>query len=190
MKLRIRLAEARDIPSLRGLIEASVRGLQTRDYSAAQLEQALRTVYGVDTQLIVDRNLFRGGMFRGRLAGRAGAGRLWGLEQAKDPVWRRPVRTTRRFVAGSGDRCGQDPGVFCASGMVAAGYWRPDSRGLRDCGLGGRVSAVGNGSDINRGSVLPGEGIRGFGGGGGAAGGRVEFTDCAHGETEASDEKL
>jgi GNAT superfamily N-acetyltransferase len=54
MKIRIRLAEPRDIPLLRELIEASVRGLQAEDYSSAQLESAIRTVYGVDTQLISD----------------------------------------------------------------------------------------------------------------------------------------
>ncbi len=58
MKIRIRLAEASDIPALRELIEASVRGLQAGDYSAAQLESALRTVYGVDTQLISDGTYF------------------------------------------------------------------------------------------------------------------------------------
>jgi len=58
MAIRIRLAEARDIPLLRELIEASVRGLQAGDYSAAQLEAALRTVYGVDTQLIADGTYF------------------------------------------------------------------------------------------------------------------------------------
>src|SRR5258708_28313980 len=58
MNLRIRLAEVRDIPVLRELIEASVRGLQAADYSAAQLESALRTVYGVDTQLISDGTYF------------------------------------------------------------------------------------------------------------------------------------
>jgi len=58
MKIRIRLADAGDIPLLRELIEASVRGLQSGDYSAAQLEKALQTVYGVDTQLIVDRTYF------------------------------------------------------------------------------------------------------------------------------------
>jgi len=58
MTIRIRLAEARDIPLLRELIEASVRGLQAGDYSAAQLESALRTVYGVDTQLISDGTYF------------------------------------------------------------------------------------------------------------------------------------
>jgi GNAT superfamily N-acetyltransferase len=54
MTIRVRLAEAPDIPVLRELIAASVRGLQSRDYSPAQLESALRTVYGVDTQLISD----------------------------------------------------------------------------------------------------------------------------------------
>ena len=54
MTIRIRLAEACDIPMLGELIEASVRGLQAGDYSAAQLESALRTVYGVDSQLIAD----------------------------------------------------------------------------------------------------------------------------------------
>src|ERR1700731_1656996 len=54
MKIRIRLADPRDIPALRQLIEASVRGLQAGDYSTPQLESALLTVYGVDTQLITD----------------------------------------------------------------------------------------------------------------------------------------
>jgi GNAT superfamily N-acetyltransferase len=57
------------------LIEASVRGLQARDYSPAQLEGALRTVYGVDTQLIADGTYFAaeetesaGGEFSGKKA--------------------------------------------------------------------------------------------------------------------------
>ena len=58
MPIRIRLAEVSDVPLLRELIYASVRGLQAEDYSAAQLEHALRTVYGVDTQLISDGTYF------------------------------------------------------------------------------------------------------------------------------------
>jgi GNAT superfamily N-acetyltransferase len=58
MKVRLRLAEGRDVPMLRELIEASVRGLQAGDYSPAQLERALRSVYGVDTQLIADGTYF------------------------------------------------------------------------------------------------------------------------------------
>jgi GNAT superfamily N-acetyltransferase len=54
MKIRIRQAVPPDIPVLRVLIDASVRGLQTRDYTPSQIESALATVYGVDTQLIAD----------------------------------------------------------------------------------------------------------------------------------------
>jgi GNAT superfamily N-acetyltransferase len=54
MKIRIRQAVTEDIPVLRDLIDASVRGLQTRDYTPSQIESALATVYGVDTQLIAD----------------------------------------------------------------------------------------------------------------------------------------
>ena len=43
-----------DVPRLREVIEASVRGLQAADYSAAQIEGALKSVYGVDSQLIAD----------------------------------------------------------------------------------------------------------------------------------------
>jgi GNAT superfamily N-acetyltransferase len=56
--ISIRLAEARDVPELRRLIEASVMGLQAGDYSRAQLERALQGVYGVDTQLITDGTYF------------------------------------------------------------------------------------------------------------------------------------
>ena len=54
----IRLATAADIPDLAGLIEASVRGLQAGDYTPAQIDGALRAVYGVDTQLIGDGTYF------------------------------------------------------------------------------------------------------------------------------------
>jgi GNAT superfamily N-acetyltransferase len=54
----IRLATAADIPALRGLIDQSVRVLQREDYSAEQLDAALGTAYGVDTQLIADGTYF------------------------------------------------------------------------------------------------------------------------------------
>jgi GNAT superfamily N-acetyltransferase len=57
-KLRIRRAVAAEIPVLRELIEASVRGLQALDYTAAQMEGALETVFGVDSQLIADGTYF------------------------------------------------------------------------------------------------------------------------------------
>ncbi|HEY2168124.1 MAG TPA: GNAT family N-acetyltransferase [Candidatus Angelobacter sp.] len=50
----IRPALVADIPALRELINASVRRLQSGDYSPAQIDSALRTVFGVDSQLIDD----------------------------------------------------------------------------------------------------------------------------------------
>jgi GNAT superfamily N-acetyltransferase len=55
---KIRLATSADIPALRELIDKSVRILQREDYSAEQLEAALGTAYGVDTQLIADETYY------------------------------------------------------------------------------------------------------------------------------------
>jgi GNAT superfamily N-acetyltransferase len=54
MNVHIRKATAADVPRLREVIEASVRGLQAEDYSPSQIEGALKSVYGVDSQLIAD----------------------------------------------------------------------------------------------------------------------------------------
>ena len=50
----IRPAVSADIPFLRDLIDASVRRLQSGDYSPEQIDSALRTVFGVDSQLVND----------------------------------------------------------------------------------------------------------------------------------------
>lgn len=55
---QLRLATEDDIPALDALMEASVRQLQAGDYTPAQMEGALGTVFGVDTQLIRDRTYF------------------------------------------------------------------------------------------------------------------------------------
>jgi|HubBroStandDraft_1064217.scaffolds.fasta_scaffold100594_3 N-acetylglutamate synthase-like GNAT family acetyltransferase len=54
VEIRIRKAAPGDVPELQELIEASVRELQAADYSPAQMEAALETVFGVDSQLIAD----------------------------------------------------------------------------------------------------------------------------------------
>jgi N-acetylglutamate synthase-like GNAT family acetyltransferase len=54
MNFHLRKATKSDIPRIKEIIEASVRGLQANDYSPTQIESALKTVYGVDTQLIAD----------------------------------------------------------------------------------------------------------------------------------------
>jgi GNAT superfamily N-acetyltransferase len=56
--LRFRLAVASDGPRLTALIETSVRGLQASDYSPSQIDQALGTWLGLDTQLIADGTYF------------------------------------------------------------------------------------------------------------------------------------
>jgi GNAT superfamily N-acetyltransferase len=58
MSFILRKALPADIPHLRTLIEASVRGLQAADYTPTQIEGALQTVYGVDSQLIADGTYF------------------------------------------------------------------------------------------------------------------------------------
>jgi|SRR5580704_4935068 GNAT superfamily N-acetyltransferase len=52
--INLRLAIPEDVGVLRELIDASVRGLRAQDYSPAQMEGALETVFGVDSQLIAD----------------------------------------------------------------------------------------------------------------------------------------
>src|SRR5580698_3880922 len=54
MHVRVRKAVAADVARLQEVIEASVRGLQAQDYSPTQIEGALKSVYGVDSQLIAD----------------------------------------------------------------------------------------------------------------------------------------
>ncbi len=56
--LRFRLAMACDLEGIRGLIDASVRGLGPQAYSPSQIEQALGTWLGLDTQLITDQTYF------------------------------------------------------------------------------------------------------------------------------------
>jgi GNAT superfamily N-acetyltransferase len=53
-EIRIRKAVMADVPLLRRLIEESVRELQAEDYTPAQREEALESVFGVDSQLIAD----------------------------------------------------------------------------------------------------------------------------------------
>jgi GNAT superfamily N-acetyltransferase len=53
-----RVAQPSDIPALHRLIERSVRGLQAGDYSQQQIDGALGTILGVDTQLIADGTYF------------------------------------------------------------------------------------------------------------------------------------
>ena len=71
-KFRLRVATTADVARIRELIDASVRGLQARDYSAAQIDAALATVFTVDSRLIADGTYFVAFDNGGELAGCGG----------------------------------------------------------------------------------------------------------------------
>ncbi|WKD48430.1 GNAT family N-acetyltransferase [Microbulbifer spongiae] len=58
MKYTTRTALASDIPKIQALIEESVRGLSINDYTQEQIEGALLSAWGLDTQLINDKTYF------------------------------------------------------------------------------------------------------------------------------------
>ena len=58
MPITTRPATFEDIPRLNELIALSVRGLSTDYYTPSQIESAIKYVFGVDTQLIVDGTYF------------------------------------------------------------------------------------------------------------------------------------
>jgi len=52
--IRLRPATSADVQCLQELLETSVRRLQAHDYTQIQIETALQTLYGIDTQLVAD----------------------------------------------------------------------------------------------------------------------------------------
>ena len=56
--LSIRIARSADIAAARLVITKSARELQLRDHTSAQIESALKTVYGVDSRLVADGTYF------------------------------------------------------------------------------------------------------------------------------------
>ncbi len=58
MNLVLHKACLSDVPALGALIDASVRGLQSSDYTPAQIDSALQSAFSVDTQLIEDGTYF------------------------------------------------------------------------------------------------------------------------------------
>lgn len=68
----LRVATAEDVHRIRELIDVSVRGLQAGDYSAAQIDASLRTVFTLDSQLIQDGTYFVAFSENGEMAGCGG----------------------------------------------------------------------------------------------------------------------
>jgi hypothetical protein len=98
MNVQVRTAIAADVPRLQEIIEASVRGLQAEDYSSEQIEGALETVYGVDSQLIADGTYFAAENLT------PGGGEIvacGGWSKRRTLVWRRSVQRSRGFAARS-----------------------------------------------------------------------------------------
>jgi len=54
MSIITRLAILNDIPQLNEMIALSVRGLSTDYYTTSQIESAIKYIFGVDTQLVID----------------------------------------------------------------------------------------------------------------------------------------
>jgi GNAT superfamily N-acetyltransferase len=129
----MRLATDADIPALRQLIEQSVRALSEGFYSAAQIESALRYVFGADTQLITDRTYYVIPAEAGALAAAGGWSRratLYGGDQMKDAAdplldpQTQPARIRAFFVHPSFARRGLARQLFerCARDALAAGF--------------------------------------------------------------------
>jgi len=138
LNLELRLATRADIPALGELIELSVRGLERNDYTPEQIEGALGTVLGLDTQLISDGTYFiaeaRAACAR-RLAGCGGWSRrktLFGSDHARvrEPALLDPATDAAKirafFVHPDFARRGIGSRILeaCESAARAAGFAR------------------------------------------------------------------
>jgi GNAT superfamily N-acetyltransferase len=129
----MRLATGSDVPALQQLIEQSVRTLSEGFYSAAQIDSALRYVFGADTLLIADRTYYVIPAADGSLMAAGGWSRratLYGGDQMKgtaDPLLdpaTQPARIRAFFVHPAWARRGLARRLFerCAQDAQAAGF--------------------------------------------------------------------
>ena len=130
----IRVATTSDIPALDALITASVRGLSRAYYSPAQIDAALTSVFGVDTQLITDGTYYviDGPSGIAAAGGWSGRRTLYGGDQMKgtdDPKLdprTEPARIRAFFVHPDFARRGLARQLYgeCARAARAAGFRR------------------------------------------------------------------
>lgn len=132
MTTRLRPATDADLPALRALIDASVRGLAPGYYTPAQVDASLTHVFGVDTQLLADGTYYVIEV-DGTLAAAGGwSGRrtLFGGDQMKgaadprlDPATE-PARIRAFFVHPDWARRGLARRLFehCRAEAAAAGF--------------------------------------------------------------------
>jgi GNAT superfamily N-acetyltransferase len=129
----LRLARGEEIPHLVRLIELSVRNLSVGYYSSAQIESALRYVFGPDSQLIADETYYAIETEAGQLIAAGGWSRwktLCGGDQMKhgadallDPATE-AARIRAFFVHPDWSRRGLARQLFdhCAAMAFAAGF--------------------------------------------------------------------
>lgn len=130
--VRVRVATEADVPALRTLIPASVRGLSRGFYSEAEIESAIEHVFGVDSQLVADGTYFAADA-EGTLVGCGGWSRrrtLYGGDQMKadeDPLLdpgRDPARIRAFFVHPGWARRGVGAAILkaCVDAARDAGF--------------------------------------------------------------------
>ena len=130
----LRLATTGDIPAIRALIDASVRGLGVGYYSDAEIDESLVSVFGVDSQLLLDETYFVIDC-AGEIAAAGGWSKrttLYGGDQAKasDDALLDPVLDAARirafYVSPTWARRGFARQLYtaCESAAVAAGFRR------------------------------------------------------------------
>ncbi|MBN9121085.1 MAG: GNAT family N-acetyltransferase [Planctomycetes bacterium] len=128
-----RPATRADVPRLRELVDRSVRALSASYYTAAQIESALKHVFGPDTQLIDDGTYFVVESDAGALIAAGGWSRrrtLYGGDQMKsadDPLLdpaTEPARIRAFYVHPDRARHGLARRLFerCAAEAARAGF--------------------------------------------------------------------
>jgi len=139
MTIQIRPAVRGDIPELELLIDLSVRTLQAADYSPAQIDGALRSVFGVDSQLVSDETYLVAESVLGdrrNIVGCGGwsrrktlfGGDRFGAEQGREDVLLDPQRDAAKvrafFVHPDWTRQGVGSLILdaCESAAAAAGF--------------------------------------------------------------------
>ncbi len=150
----IRPAQLADIPILENVIAASARGLGSPHYTPEQVEAALGTAWGVDSQLILDGTYFAVESNDGVLAcgGWSRRGTYFGSDRQanRDPALLDPAKDAARirafFVLPEWSRRGIGRAVLarCEAAAKAEGFLRaelvatlPGHRLYRQCGYEG-----------------------------------------------------
>ena len=131
--LQLRLATRADLPNLEALIDRSVRVLSADYYTPAQIDSALKYVFGPDTRLIDDGTYFVIETGVGELAAAGGWGRrrtIYGGDKMKsgaDPLLdpaTEPARVRAFYVHPDFARKGLARQLFerCATDATLAGF--------------------------------------------------------------------